>query len=50
MRSVNGQWIELCARHVLAQLSLDREAILAETLAQLQAHPVLSNPTQGERA
>ena len=24
MRSVNGQWIELCARHVLAQLSLDR--------------------------
>lgn len=50
MRSVNGQWIELCARHVLAQLSLDREAILAETLAQLQAHPVLSNPAQGERA
>ena len=50
MRSVNGQWIELCARHVLAQLSLDREAILAGTLAQLQAHPVLSNPAQGERA
>ena len=41
---------DLCARHVLAQLSLDREAILAETLAQLQAHPVLSNPAQGERA
>ena len=36
MRGFNGQWLELCAKHVLAQLSLDRESIVAELLSDLR--------------
>ena len=36
MRGFNGQWLELCAKHVLAQLSLDQESIVAELLSDLR--------------
>ena len=36
MRGFNGQWLELCAKHVLSQLSLDHESIVAELLSDLR--------------
>lgn len=50
MRGFNGQWLELCAKHVLSQLSLDHESIVAELLSDLRKLRQEESPVPDQQA